>query len=118
VNHVDVYLIGLGAALLFVGTAFVRGLLLKRASKEWPAVEGKVLSGHSKGVSTGRGAVVWYAEMTYSFTTVEGDYYGGRFDHHVASEAAADEYVERIKDARLSVRYKPGNPETSIATVV
>jgi hypothetical protein len=113
-----VRLIGGVIVLSIVAIAALRASRLRRASQSWPTVEGTILYGHAKGVSEGSASVIWYAEMSYSFTTIQGDYYAGKFDHRTASEEQADEYARKMKDAKVSVRYKPGNPDISLATPI
>lgn len=118
ISVATVRLLGVAIALSIGGIASLRAWRLRRASQSWPMVEGKILSGRAKGISNGSGAVIWYAEMTYTFTTLNGDYYAGRFDHHTANEAQANEYVRQMKDAKVSIRYRPGDPDTSLAMLV
>jgi hypothetical protein len=113
----NVRLVG-GLILLLIGVAAGwRARRMLRGSETWPTVDGRILYGHAKNLSDGVSAL-WYAEMSYSFTTLQGDYYAGTFDHRTGNEEEADEYARRMKDARVSVRYKPGNPEISVATVI
>ena len=56
--------------------------------------------------------------VTYTFTTIQGEYHAGRFDHRTAGEEQADEYVRRMKDGKVLVRYKPGNPDVSLAAPI
>ena len=114
----DIRLLGGVIVLLIVVISGVRARFLRRSSQSWPAVEGKILYGHAKGVSGGGLSVVWYAEMTYTFTTIQGEYHAGRFDHRTAGEEQADEYVRRMKDGKVLVRYKPGNPDVSLAAPI
>lgn len=111
----DVRLLGGLAVLVVSAISAIRARRLLSTSKSWPTVAGTILYGRARGVSDGSGSVIWYAEMAYSFTTINGDYYAGTFDQRMASEEQADEYARKMKDAKISVRYKPGDPDTSFA---
>jgi hypothetical protein len=116
IDSIDVKLMGGAVVLAIGGIAALLAFLRQRASRSWPTVTGKILYGRAKGVTDSHGITTWYAEMTYSFTTLSGDYYGGRYDHYVANEERADEYARQMKDAKVTVRYKPSNPDTSVVT--
>jgi hypothetical protein len=113
----DVRLLATALSLVIGGIASYRAWRLRRASASWPVVEGKILSGRARGIRDG-GQVNWCAVLTYTFTTVDGSYYAGRFEHPTETEEEADEYVRQMKDARVSVRYRPGDPDTSFGTPV
>jgi hypothetical protein len=75
-------IIGLAMVLLRDAIAALRTILLRRASRSWPQVAGKFLSGRAKKINRGR----WVAEIAYSFATISGEYYGGIHQHRTANE--------------------------------
>ncbi|MGO9262363.1 MAG: DUF3592 domain-containing protein [Bryobacteraceae bacterium] len=107
-------IIGLAMVLLRDAIAALRTILLRRASRSWPQVAGKFLSGRARKINGGR----WVAEIAYSFATIGGEYYGGILRHRTSNEEMADEYIRHRKDAQVLVRYRPSNPDTSFATLV
>ena len=80
----------------------------KQASRSWPATQATILSGRIE--TPGR----YYAVIApYSFYA-EGNRYGGRYERQFTSESQAQEALKRLRGSSLKVRYKPGNPDTSV----
>jgi hypothetical protein len=57
--------------------------------------------------------IVWVIRAQYSFS-VGSTYYGGYSDRWVSSEQAGAEYTQGLQGKKFLVRYKPGNPGTSV----
>ncbi|MGO9096249.1 MAG: hypothetical protein ACLQGV_13620 [Bryobacteraceae bacterium] len=83
----------------------------KRVSAGWPATQASMLSGR---VEQSQGC--WVVSAPYSFYAA-GERYGGRYEREFASEARAQEALERLRLSSPVVRYRPGNPDRSVLDV-
>lgn len=79
-----------------------------RAFAAWPATEARLLYGkvHSEGPRQ------YWVELTYSYYVDE--YRSGKHVHRFRKEEDADEFVRKVKDKRLQVRYNPAKPDESV----
>ena len=106
-------------ALLGIGVSFPgirwEGMagrwLWKRVSEGWPTTQASMLSGR---VEQSQG--YWVVSAPYSFYAA-GERYGGRYERGFASEARAQEALERLRLSSPVVRYRPGNPDRSVLDV-
>ena len=112
---------GTGADLMFIVVLITVGLpfgtfeYIRRrqfgGSDSWPLIEGIVESVDVKEVRT-RSTHYYVLDGAYSYS-VRGEYYSGRFTKNFDSEPQAWDYADSIKNAGISVRYKPQNASVS-----
>lgn len=79
------------------------------ASQGWSSVEGVILGGKVAPVPKTR---LYRATLSYSYFVQE--YRADEYAREFSKEADADEFVRSLKDRRLQIRYKPGNPDISV----
>ena len=93
----------------------LRDSLQGRQALNWPSVQGSILDGHAVGRRQPRSNITWwYASLSFYFPA-EGAYYGNRFEIQCGSEEAAEQIVRDNKGKSVTVRYKPGDPDTARA---
>ena len=78
-----------------------------RAMEGWPGTEATVQFGkvHAEGRR-------YWAEVTYSYFA--GEYRSGTYVRGFRREEQADEFLRRLKDKRIQVRYKESSPDVSV----
>ena len=84
-----------------------RRYLLRRA-RAWPLASGRVFARADNSPDLG-----WTVALHYSYV-VDGEYYGGNDELSAADEYEANEWVSRLKDRSVPVRYSPENPSKSV----
>jgi hypothetical protein len=86
--------------------------LRSRQAQSWPTANGSVVSCD---VKTYHGRFSDYAigELGYSYE-VNGEYYSGYFKPQYNDEQAAWTFVDSRKNIPVGVRYKQGDPQTSV----
>jgi hypothetical protein len=98
-----------------LGIRFVRAIrrwFRKRLSGSWPAAPSTVLSGNVAQAPGGG----YTLSATYTFRA-GGDRYGGRYECEFTAEATAQEALQRLLGSPPRVRYRPGDPDTSVLDV-
>jgi hypothetical protein len=78
-------------------------------AQAWPSVEAIILAGH---VIPAPKTSCFTATLQYSYFVDE--YHTGTYIHEFAKEIDADEFVRRLKDKRIPIRYKQSNPDKSV----
>jgi Protein of unknown function (DUF3592) len=95
-----------------------RFLVSAQRGRHWPAVQGTIVDGSLGPYEVGGASGPrreWYAEMRYSFQAEE-SYFGNEFKiMGFLSEQDAQDYIRAHQGEAITVRYKPGNPDTSRA---
>jgi hypothetical protein len=78
-------------------------------AQSWPSVEGVIISGKVTPIpKTGRSI----AKLQYTYFHEE--YHTGEYFHEFANEDDADEFVRKMKDKRVQIRYKQTDPDKSV----
>ncbi len=105
----------IGACTLFFG---VRGLYRASESTTWPVVDGTIQNSAVEYHSGSEGGGTYHAEVLYQFT-IDGQTRSGNKvafgDYGSSNPSHAQNIVNRYpKGKQVSVRYRPGDPETCI----
>jgi len=113
--HSRIFTLGIRYALYF---AFAWGAVNWRrwqkrrqesAAKDWPSVEGVILSGQVEPIPK---TSCFVATLQYSYFA--GEYHTGTYVHEFARESGADDFVRQITNQRLAIRYNPNKPDKSV----
>jgi hypothetical protein len=93
--------------------------LKRRAAEQWPTTQGVIESvdvqptKHLFVFTTPRSrATSFIGQLVYSYS-VQGNYYSGRYDRELATEAAALEFVRDLQRKPVVVHYNERNPNKS-----
>jgi Protein of unknown function (DUF3592) len=78
-------------------------------AESWPSVEGVILSGKVAPVPK---TSCFVATLQYSYFVAE--YHTGTYCHEFARESDADDFVRRLNNKRLPIRYNPTNADKSV----
>jgi len=100
-------LLGGSAATARLGRS-ARRWFRKRVSESWPTAPTTVLSGR-----IGQSGGSYVVSAPYSFYAA-GERYGGQYEREFASESKAQEALQRLLGSPPMVRFKPGDPDTSV----
>ena len=111
------------AIALIVGVLAWRAWEVKRASPQWPSVEGVVLTSQPRALHANPGepeAAVhdWVAEVRYAYTVDGVPYTGDRLQafgrRHMSKEEVLRELAPFPVGARVRVFHDPAKPERSV----
>ena len=80
----------------------------RKAVEGWPSTEANIqwCKVHHEGVRN------FWVEVTYSYYV--GEYFSGTYIRRFTKEAQADDFARQLRDQRLQVHYKPGEPANSV----
>jgi hypothetical protein len=101
----------IGYPLAFIA-AWIAGIWYRHRQKialAWPCVEGHVQFVH---VAPIRDSSSYSANLEYSYFF--GEYLSGSYTEVFDSENDATEFVEKMKDQKVPVRYNPKKPDDSL----
>jgi hypothetical protein len=82
----------------------------EEAAQGWPSVDGRIIGGKVTRVAH---TSQFMATLEYSYS-LEDKYRYGKYIHEFPKKAEAEEFVRRMKDIRVQIRYKPSNPDKSV----
>jgi hypothetical protein len=113
VPRIWLYTIRFGVYLAFAwGVVAWRDWLKRRretAARTWPTVEAVILTGSVAPIPK---TSCFLATLQYTYFA--GEYHTGTYLHHFPREIDADDFVRRIQNQRIPVRYNPAHPEKSV----
>jgi Protein of unknown function (DUF3592) len=89
--------------------ALLRKSRNEKAAPNWPSVEGSIVMVK---VSRIPKTTRYLAILEYSYFL--GEIRVGKFTRDFSKEDDADDFVRRMKDKRVQIRYKPSNPNESV----
>lgn len=80
----------------------------RKAVEGWPSTEASIqwCKVHQEGVRN------YWVEATYSYYV--GEYFSGTYIRRFKKEALADDFARQLRDKRLQVHYKAGDPANSV----
>lgn len=79
------------------------------AAQSWPTAEAIILCGEVAPVPK---TSCFLATLQYTYFA--GEYRTGQYQHEFARESDADNFVRRLANQRLPIRYNPANPDRSV----
>lgn len=82
----------------------------RRAIESWPSAEACILGGY--GHVHREGSRSHWVELTYTYFVDE--YRSGKYVRKFRKEEEAEEFIRKIKDKRLQLRYNPAKPDESV----
>jgi hypothetical protein len=105
---------GVFVLAIFLAVLAERGWqwLRRRAARQWPLAEGRVVRAEWRQPNTGTNRY-FVADLAYSYV-VGGQYYAGYYRRSFSDATAAAAFVESLKDRPVQVRYKRGATGTSL----
>jgi hypothetical protein len=82
---------------------------LEESAQGWPSVEGRIVSGKVAAIAhTSR----FLATLEYTYFVEE--YRTGKYTHEFAKKAEAEDFVAKMRQQRVQVRYNQSNPAKSV----
>lgn len=84
----------------------------RRISQSWPSATACV---HTAVLRQEGKEKRWVVRVSYTFHTAAGERYGGTAGRYVGGPEKGEVYLARIQGTTVPVRYKPDDPEDSIA---
>ena len=113
IPHLWLLILRYGIYLAFAWGAVAWRDWLKRrretAARDWPTAEAVILAGSVAPVPK---TSCFLATLQYTYFA--GEYHAGTYLHQFPREIDADDFVRRLKDQRVPIRYNPANPEKSV----
>jgi hypothetical protein len=85
-------------------------------AENWPKVEGRVLYAHVMNAVLENKPENYNAHFSYYFSlnnSGETEYYSGEFSHIFTDEEPAQKWVDSLKEKKIPIRIKPGDPNVS-----
>lgn len=86
-------------------------------AENWPTVEGCIIYAHVDNAVLENSPENFCAYFSYYFSlnsNGETEYYSGEFSHIFSDEEPAQEWIDSLKEKKIPIRIKPGNPNISI----
>jgi hypothetical protein len=105
---------GVFVLAIFLAVMAERGWqwLRRRAARQWPLAEGRVVRAEWRQPNTGTNRY-FVADLAYSYV-VGGQYYAGYYRRSFSNADSAAAFVRSVKDCTVQVRYKRGESRTSL----
>jgi hypothetical protein len=79
------------------------------AARDWPTADAVILAGSVAPIPK---TSCFLATLQYTYFAVE--YHTGTYTQNFPREIDADDFVRRLKDQRIPIRYNPAHPEKSV----
>lgn len=105
---------GIFVLVIFLAVLAERGWqwFLRRRARRWPAAEGRAHTVDWRQPRTGTSRY-FIGDLSYYYFA-NGHFYSGYYRRSFSKAGDAGEWVRRMRDAAIQVRYKPNSPGTSL----